>query len=386
MRNKKIVKTVLFVLAAGALGAAWFIPCPMRCAALKQQCLMSDMPRPAVHAAAAEKAVYFCPMHPDYTSDKPGSCPICGMTLVKKEASKPAANKKKSVKFYRNPMDPSVTSPVPMKDGMGMDYVPVYEESADASGVMISPQRQQMIGVKKEKAQKRRLAVQTRVVGTVAYDTDLYIAQDEYVQALKERDTAQSESFLNAIEKKLQLLGMNRAQIDALAANGAPDKELYLSGTGDTAWVYVTVYENDMSAVKEGAAVTVTTDAYPGVEFKGTVSSLTPVLDAATRAVQGRCSIADPEHRLKPQMFVNAVISSDLGERLAIPESAVLDTGTRTLVYVVSADDTFEQREVTVGVKAGGYYEVVKGLSEGEMVVSSGNFLIDAESRLNGAK
>ena len=134
-------------------------------------------------------------MHPNFTSDKPGDCAICGMSLVKRETVETPAmghaaaeGGEKKILYYRNPMNPEVTSPVPMKDEMGMDYVPVYEEEAaqQHAGVYINPAKQQLIGVKKQKVEKRKLSGQILTVGTVAYDPDLYVAQQEYLQAIKE--------------------------------------------------------------------------------------------------------------------------------------------------------------------------------------------------------
>ena len=162
----------------------------------------------------AVKDLYFCPMHPDFTSDKPGSCSICGMSLVKKESPE---KREKKLLYYRNPMNPEVTSPVPMKDEMGMDYVPVYEEETGGgeTGVYISPAKQQLIGVKKEKVEKRHLTYEIRTVGRVAYDPELYVAQQEYLQALKVKGSTgdssislvkeQMQAFLEAAEQKLLL-------------------------------------------------------------------------------------------------------------------------------------------------------------------------------------
>ena len=118
---------------------------------------------PSEHQAQGAKDLYYCPMHPNFTSDKPGDCKICGMSLVKRQTEnqpavgQPAEKGKKKLLYYRNPMTPSMTSPVPMKDQMGMDYVPVYEEEKTqeaAGGVYISSQKQQLIGVKKQKIEK----------------------------------------------------------------------------------------------------------------------------------------------------------------------------------------------------------------------------------------
>ena len=107
-------------------------------------------------------------------------------------------------------------------------------------------------------------------------------------------------------------------------------------------------------------------------------------MNPETRSLQVRTEIQNPGHKLKPQMFVNAKINVDLGEKLAVGESAVIDTGVRKIVYVVKQDDNFEQREVILGQKALGYFEVLEGLKDGDIVVTSGNFLVDSESKLKG--
>ena len=349
-------------------------------------------------AADNQKEAYYCAMHPDFISDKPGNCLICGMTLVKKEGPSQAKAKdaKTKILFYRNPMNPEVTSPVPMKDSMGMDYVPVYKEESDvqASGIYISPEKQQLIGVTKEKIEKRKLNHQIITVCKIAYDPDLYVAQSEYIQASKTLAATensvlpsikeQSKSFLNAAEKKLLLLGMTKDQIDELAKNAAPQENLYLPGASTTVWVYLTIYEYELGLIKEGQEVQIDTVAFPGELFKGKISSITPVLDPLTRSAQVRVEVDDSAHKLKPQMYVNAKIQIDLGEVLAMPEEAVLDTGLRKIVYVAKEGDILEAREVTLGQKAQGYYEVLSGINAGDVVVTSGNFLVDSESKLRG--
>lgn len=347
----------------------------------------------------AQKATYYCPMHPNFTADKPGSCAICGMSLVKKEPVDRLEGKtgKKKLLYYRNPMDPEVTSPVPMKDSMGMDYTAVYatEESGAGPGVYINPERQQLIGVKKEAIVKRQLARQIMTVGKVAYDPDLYVAQEEYIQSLKTAEatknsvlasvSAQSNSFADAARKKLLLLGMSKVEIEELAKRGSAQDNLYLPDYSDTVWVYLTIYEYEIGLVKVGQEVMLDASAFPGEAFQGKVVAITPVLNVETRSLRVRVEVNDSEHKLKPEMFVNAKINIDLGERLAVLETAVLDTGIRKIVYLVKDDDMIELREVNLGQKAQGYYEVLGGLKEGDIVVTSGNFLVDSESRLKSA-
>jgi multidrug efflux pump subunit AcrA (membrane-fusion protein) len=346
------------------------------------------------------KDLYYCPMHPNFTSDKPGNCGICGMTLVKRAVASPAEqeathSKSRKILFYRNPMNPEVTSPVPMKDQMGMDYVPVYEQEATNSAmVYISPEKQQLIGVKKGKVQKRNLAGQILTVGRVAYDPALFVAQEEYLQAVRFGGASQgadsnykdeqSGQLVNAVMRKLILLGMSEEEISALRKEGKPQQNLYLPGKNDRdIWVYANIYEYEAGLVKTGGSIEVETTAYPGQSFKGTVVSVAPVLDATTRSLKVRALVENPENKLKPEMFVNAKINYGLGEKLAAPEEAVMHAGTRDIVFVAGANGHFESRVVKLGHKAEGYYEVLEGLAENEEVVTSGNFLVDSESKLN---
>jgi Cu(I)/Ag(I) efflux system membrane fusion protein len=346
------------------------------------------------------KSQYYCPMHPQIILDHKGSCPICGMDLVKQDTnslgqSSSDVKRERKLLFYRNPMNPTITSPVPMKDSMGMDYVPVYEEHSETSpGVIINTNKQQLIGVKKDIVKKRSLAVELFTVGKVAYDPDLYVAQEEYLQAVKTAAATvnsallsikeQSAQLLISAERKLLLLGMSHVEVEALKNSGTAQEDLYLPGHSGQAWVYITVYEYEIGLIKEGQNVAIDAVAYSGEIFKGKIVALTPILDLESRSVRVRVQVDDKDGKLKPEMFVNAKILIDLGEKLAIPQEAVMDSGMRKIVYVVS-DDHFNPIDVTLGPKAGEFYEVLAGLSEGQEIVISGNFLIDAESKLKGA-
>jgi Cu(I)/Ag(I) efflux system membrane fusion protein len=175
---------------------------------------------------------------------------------------------------------------------------------------------------------------------------------------------------------------MNDEQISALEANRKADTGLYLPGEGENVWAYLFVYEYEIGLVKPGARVEIEAVAYPGEKFSGPVASISPVLDPATRTNHVRVEVANPQDKLKPEMFVSGSIQVDLGGKLAVPESAVWDTGVRKIVYLSQENNVLESREVTLGHKAQGYYEVLGGLSAGDVVVTSGNFLVDSESKL----
>ena len=345
--------------------------------------------------------IYYCPMHPNFTSDKPGDCAICGMSLVKRETVEtPAMGHKgaeygeKKILYYRNPMNPEVTSPVPMKDQMGMDYVPVYAEetSQQHAGVYISPAKQQLIGVKKQKIEVRDLTGQLLTVGTVAYDPDLLVAQEEYMAAISSRHLSgdsifgysknQAAEFVRAARRKLQLMGMSDAEISRLETFDKAEQSLYLP-ENNMVWVYITVYEYEANYIREGLPVEAEASAYPGQIFTGKIVSVAPILETATRSLKVRALFDNPENKLKLQMYVTVRLNYDLGEKLAVPDAAIMRTGTRDIVFVTDPNGYFEPKTVRLGARAQGYYEVLDGLKANEEVVTSGNFLIDSESKLN---
>jgi len=318
-------------------------------------------------------------------------------------------NKARKILYYRNPMNPAITSPTFMKDSMGMDYIPVYadEENADAgakeeSTVTIKESQQKLIGVKTEPIVSRALMRMIRTVAKIAYDPELYKTEQELIQAVKlkedlksgSQDTIkQAEALVSAAELKLKLLGLSDQQIEELKTKTESDKSLIISDASSPyAWAYITIYEYDLGEVKIGDHVVLKAVAYPGEEFSGQIVALDPVLDANTRSVRARVRIDNPQAKLKPNMYLDAFIHVDLGENLALPKEAVLDTGIRKIVYIDLGKGQFKAQEVEAGPEAvsmvGGeerkYFPVLKGLKENDAVVTSGNFLIDSQSQLTG--
>lgn len=378
----------------------------------------TEMPEPAEEKTLGDVCVeHKCTMNncemKVKTDIKPGErilCPVCGEVISTAngkvvEIIKPPSQKKsvaaggvkqeRKILYYRNPMNPQATSPVPMKDSMGMDYVPVYEEDKTegaAEGVYISLEKQQLIGVKTEPVKRINLVKIVRAFGKIAYDPELVITQEEFIQALNNEDNVKdsplqdvidrAKSLRKAAEQKLKLLGMNDDQIVQLGKDRKAETNLYLPGKGEDVWAYISIYEYEIGLVKVGQAAEIEASAYPGETFSGEVMSISPVLDASTRTNQVRVKVKNIEDKLKPEMSVNAKIKIDLGEKLAVPEAAVLDTGLRKIAYLSKEGDIMESREIKTGQKAEGYYEVLEGLNEGDIVVTSGNFLIDSESKL----
>jgi Cu(I)/Ag(I) efflux system membrane fusion protein len=378
-------------------------------------------------APGLEKITYHCPMHPTYLSDKPGDCPICGMKLVKIERSQqapaqavtPAQEKtleevciehkctmkncmmdvKTNIKPGERIMCPICGEVISTASGKVVEIIkqPPATAVASAAGptVMISPEKQQLIGVKTEPVKKVKLEKVIRASGKIAYDPQLMVTQEEFIQALNNEDNVKDSPLKDVIDRakdlteaarrKLKLMGMSDEQIEDLKKKRRADTSLYLPAKGESVWAYVSIYEYEMGLVKAGEPVDIEAVAYPGEVFRGEVVSINPVLDAVTRTNQVRIRVPNPGDKLKPEMFVNAKIKADLGEKLAIDENAVLDTGLRKIVYLSKEGGLLESREVKLGSKAEGYYEVLDGLEEGDIVVTSGNFLIDSETRLKSA-
>ena len=315
----------------------------------------------------------------------------------------------RKIKYYRNPMNPSITSPTFMKDSMGMDYIPVYEEGTEAASsslsqtVKISKDKQELIGVKTEVVLKRPLMRMVRTVAKIAYDPDLYVAQEEYIQSLKTVEATknsalasvseQSNSLVEASKLKLRLLGLSDMQIEELKTKTESDRGLIISDSLTSyVWAYLTIYEYDLDIVKVGDHVILKIIAYPDEEFQGEIVSIDPVLDMNTRSVRGRVRIDNPQGRLKLNMYADAFLHIDLGKILALPKEAVLDTGIRKIIYMDLGKGEFAAREVKVGQEAIGvidgqerkFFPVIKGVGENEAVVTNGGFLIDSQSQLTG--
>jgi RND family efflux transporter MFP subunit len=254
------------------------------------------------------------------------------------------------------------------------------------------------------------------------YSPELVAAQEEYLVALRAARAAGGDALpdvrrraaelLESAQRRLLLLDLQPAQIEELERTGvsslriglqAPnsgfvtqrnvtqgekiDPGMTLLDIADLSrvWVIASVYEYELPFVRVGQRARVTLSYLPGRVYEGHVALVYPTLEASTRTAKLRLEFANPDLALKPEMFADVQLESDLGERLAVPDSAVLASGTRNIVFVAHADGLFEPREVRLGVRLPDRVEVLDGLIAGETVVTSGNFLIDSESKLQAA-
>jgi Cu(I)/Ag(I) efflux system membrane fusion protein len=358
-------------------------------------------------------------------------------------------NTERKIKYYRNPMGLPDTSPSPKKDSMGMDYIPVYEdEVSDDASVKLSPGKIQRTGVKSEPVVRRVITSLIRAPGTIQLDerrvSVLALRFEGFVESVANVTTgdhvvkgqplvnvyspalssaaAEYLSALNAGATGKELKGARR-RLENLATPEPAIKELertreislslpwlapqdgeilernvvngMRAGPGDVlfriadhrvVWVLLDVAERDLAQVAVGTRVTVRPRALAGQSFAGTVALIYPHLNAATRTARIRIEVPNPDELLRPEMYVDAEIEAGPpGPVLAVPESAALDSGSRQVLLVDKGAGRFEPREVKLGRRGGGFVEVTQGVSEGEAVVTSANFLIDAESNLNAA-
>lgn len=314
--------------------------------------------------------------------------------------------KDRKILYYRNPMNPSITSPTFMKDSMGMDYIPVYEDEKEATqglSVKISQGQQQLIGVKTEPVLTLRLMQMVRTVAKIAYDPELYQAEQEFIEAVRAKEAIKAnqapevskrlEALVEAARLKLRLQGLSEEQIEELKNQVQSDRSLLISDTSlPYVWAYAVIYEYDLSLVKAGDHVILKAVAYPDEEFNGIIRAIDPVLDMNTRSSRVRIQVENREAKLKPNMYADAFIHIELGEQLAVPREAVLDTGLRKIVYLDLGKGEFKAQEIETGPEAIAvidgkerkFFPVIKGLRENDTVVTKGNFLVDSQSQLSG--
>ncbi|PKN39286.1 MAG: efflux RND transporter periplasmic adaptor subunit [Deltaproteobacteria bacterium HGW-Deltaproteobacteria-2] len=165
-----------------------------------------------------------------------------------------------------------------------------------------------------------------------------------------------------------------------------PGEKLFDIADLSTLWIIADIYEYEMPFVKVGQPAKITLSYFPGKELSSKIDYIYPTIAADTRTAKIRLMIPNPGGQLKPQMFTNVEIRISLGQKLVVPESAVIDTGTSQVVYVDKGEGAFEPREVELGLRADGLVEVLRGIKAGEKVASSANFLIDSEAQLKGIK
>lgn len=309
---------------------------------------------------AAGEEYYTCAMHPSVRKDKPGNCPICGMRLIKKTAEP----------------DHKEHEPVP----------------EDLRAISISPMKQVLANVATTEAKEKDLTKTIRTVAIVAFDQSLFVAQQEYLSALRiarlsrrsgdDGSRKQGTNFLRAVTERLKLMGISDLELNELKRTRTLDRSLYFPKPGGDVWINAEVYEFERQWIRTGEVVDVTVDAYPAEVFQGNILAITPMVDPIARTFKVRVRLPKPDKTLSPDMFAHAQLKIPFGKKLAIPASSVIDTGVRKTVWVQIETDRFAPRQVHLGARVDNDYIVLHGIKEGDKVVSQGGFLLDSEAEL----
>ncbi len=406
--------------------------------------------------AGGSEVYYTCPMHSEVVSEEPGECPMCGMDLVKKEIEKESPEGA----YYTCPMHPDIIAEEPGDCPVcGMDLV--KKEIKKESVVKLSSSVIQKMAVRTEDIERRTLKRSIRTIGRIDYDEtkvfnintkiegwaeklyvdytgqvvkkgqsliDIYSpelvnTQEEYLLALKSKESLKSSKFpeitqgvdalLNSTRKRLKLWDITDEQIETLEKTKETKKTMtiyspvkgfvldknvleggyvksqnpiYKIADISNIWVYADIYEYELPWIKIGQTAKMTLSYYPGKTFSGRITYIYPYLEKNTRTVKVRLEFSNPDWTLKPDMYANIEIESEIAkDGIAVPTEAIIRSGVRNIVVVDLGEGRFEPRNIELGAEADGYYQVLNGLHEGERIVTSSQFLIDSESKLKEA-
>jgi Cu(I)/Ag(I) efflux system membrane fusion protein len=459
------VRFLMTALVAG--GAAWgglaagergVTLASLREAAVAQVAALTGREAAAMPAAQATGPVIYW-RHPDglpewsaterQTSDGRAFLPVRAsedLSLDPEAAPAAAETGERSILYYRNPMGLPDTSPVPKKDSMGMDYIPVYEgEDSDDGSITVSPGKLQRTGVRTAEAVLAPLAASLRAPGIVVLDerrvSVISLRADAFIETVADVTTGStiaegaplvtlySPEIAQAIaqfvtdlraegrpidgaRQRLENLGVPDEVIDRIAAEGrasvsipimAPrggvvlermavegmmseaGETLFRIADTSTVWVIAEVPEAALMDIVPGTEVRISFRGLEGAPITGRIDTIYPEVDMMTRTGKLRIVLPNPDGRLLANMFADVEIMLAGAPVVQVPEGAVIDTGDRQVVMIDLGEGRFRPEPVTVGRRGGGMIEIVSGVAAGDRVVSAATFLIDAESNLNAA-
>jgi Cu(I)/Ag(I) efflux system membrane fusion protein len=359
--------------------------------------------------------IWTCAMHPQIRMPEPGKCPICGMDLIPLAQSSTssidpdAIHLSKEAAQLANVLTSIVTKQKPVKEVRLYGKVQADERLLQSQVAHVPGRIEQLyVNFTGESVEKGQILAQI-------YSPELITAQQELLEATK---TKQSQpAIYEAAKEKLRQWKLTDNQIESIEGSGTVQTAIEvvsntsgivtdrLVNTGDyvsqgtplfkiadlsKVWVLFDAYESDLQFLHKGEKVKFTLQALPGNDYSGSIVFIDPVIDPITRVAKVRVETGNQSGKLKPEMFATGIVSSTLGEypnNIIIPRSAVLWTGKRSIVYVKQPgtdEPIFKIREIGLGPMLGESYVITDGLSEGEEIVTSGTFSVDAAAQLEG--
>ena len=377
-------------------------------------------------SSSGERKIVFWydPMHPAYKSDKPGIAPDCGMQLVPKyaedDASKTMAEGTVKIAPDRQQLIGVRTSKV--------EREPIVRSVRTTGQVTANETKIEHVHVKVSGYIDKvyvdyigQLVKKGQPLFTV-YSPELMATEEEYLIAKRAEKSLGTSDFkevsqggqalLRSARQRLKLWDITDAQIKKLDESGevnrtltfyspvdgfvmerkafpqtaiTPDMDLYQITDLSKVWVNADVYEYEVPFVKVGQTVEMQLSYYAGKTYTGKITYINPTVDPVTRTVKVRIECANPKYELKPQMFANVNLKINYGIQIVVPQEAIMDSGDKQYVFLVHDGGVFEPRSIQMGAKMDGKVVVLSGLKPGDTIVTSGNFLVDSESRLKSA-
>jgi membrane fusion protein, copper/silver efflux system len=385
--------------------------------------------------AAGDIDYYTCTMHPWVHSKKPGTCPVCGMDLVPVYKNKSQGDQvsqmgnagavdSSSSKPSAQPTAHDFDVPVERQQQFGVTYAQAQRQrlvrTVRTVGLVAADKGRQWMYVPRTDGYVQKLYVTSpgQIVEKgqdllQVYSPDLATSEQELIKLLENRDHGAArdiDSLIQSAKRRLRQWNLTDQQIDELEKSRISSEYLTLVypfkgvvedvptdqgsrfsmgqkliGVADLSlvWVWAEFYQNEIPIINVGQSVSITFDS--DKSFTGVVAVVNPFVSQTQRTTKVRIDLPNPDLQLRPGMYVNADLSVDLGEGLTVPINAVVPTGNRNIVFLDKGDGKLQPSIVQLGSQVGDAYQVLSGLKEGDRVVTSANFLIDAESQVQGA-
>ena len=421
--NKNIAIPVATLIVASALAGGW----------LYQTGWFNKDGHGHSKLEHAAQQLYTCSMHPFIVKDKPGTCPICGMELIKKIDAAPADGaaqtpEQKQQAEMLGHVSMSANQRIMANVATVEAKIGTLNKEINAVGIVQFDQSRQAkvtawIAGRIDKLNVNTVGAQVSKDRPVAeiYSPDLLATQQEYLLAIKSREqlkgspipsiSQNGDGLVASAKQRLMLYGVKESQIAELEKAGKPVIRLPiytpLSGTviekmvqqgqyvnvGEVlfniadlsrVWVEIDVFENEVPYVRVGQQVEIRSAVEHGAVSNGRISFVYPFHDPKTHTVKARVEMPNIGHMMKPDMFVNAIIRVPLVKGIVVPVTAVVDTGKRQVVWIETSQGMFESRDVQAGERIDDKVQILSGIKAGDKVAVSGSYLIDSESQLKG--